>query len=159
MLIRLKAHLLAGLADNALSMEEYIIAQQKLAESKVLLDGIAPNEEFDLASWFQLSGKYAFMLKEYETAIQEYTRALTELPPHWCMRQVFVLMQLLSAYTCVQNREGCLATTERLVTVVQSLNAPIINKYFTDTIQGVRIVFENDVSIQGFVTQKLRQIA
>ena len=156
---RLKAHILAGWADNAMSMGEFMVAQQKLSESRVLLNDIAPNEEFDLASWFQLSGKYAFMLQEYQTAIQEYEKALTSLPSNWFMRQVFVLLQLLSAYTCVQNREGCLTTIERLVTVVQLLNAPIINKYFMDTVQGVRIVFEKDVPIQDFVAQKLRHIA
>ncbi len=159
MLNRLKSHLLACWADNAMNLGDYATARQKLAESKALLDSITPNEEFDLASWFQLSGKHAFMTKDYETAIQEYEKALIKLPSRWLIRQVLILMPLLSAYTCTQNREGILAILEKSVVAIQSLNAPITNKYFVDTVQGVLIVFENDSQVYDFAVQALHQFS
>ncbi len=159
MLIRIKAHLLASWADNAMNLGEYSIARQKLAESKVLLDDVTPDEEFDLASWFQLAGNYAYMTQDYETATQEYEKALITLSSRWFMRQALILMPLLSTYTCTQNREGILAIFERAVTAVRSLNEPITNKYFVDTVQGILVVFENDSRVYDSASQTLHQFS
>ena len=149
--IRTKAHLLACWADNAMAIGENSIARQKLDAAEGLLVRISPNEEFDRANWLQLAGKYAFLNKDYSTAIRCYEEALTELPPHWLLRQAFVLIPMMVTYTCIGDRAASLATANKAVSVISALNAPSVNKQFAEGVQlGLLGAFPHDTQIESF---------
>ena len=154
-LLRAKGQLFVCWADHAMQVGEYRLAQQKLAESEMFLESIVPNEEFDRSSWLEMAGKYAFMTKDYQTAIQHYEKALMALSSKSIVRQTLILVPLLSTYTSVWDREGCLTTLEKTSAVVQLLKSPIINKLFTDSVQGMSRTFENDVDVQHIIAQTL----
>jgi len=150
--IRIKAHLLACWADNAMVMEEYAMAQTKLEESAVFLDQISPNEEFDRTSWLQLAGKCALATRDHERAIRYYTDALAELPPNWLIRQAFTLVPLMVAYACIREKNISLDIAGKATSIISSLNAPIINQQFAASVElGLLGAFPNDDSVRTFV--------
>ncbi len=150
--IRTKAHLLACWADNAMTMEEYTVAQKKLEESATYLSQISPKEEFDRTSWLQLAGKCALATGDHETAIRYYTEALVDLPPNWLIRQAFIVTPLMVAFACAQDRKTSLEMAEKAASVMSTLNAPIINKQFAASVQlGLLGAFPHDVQVRKFV--------
>jgi len=152
-LVRTKAHLLACWADNAMTIGEGTIAQEKLDASAQLLDQISLNEEFDRATWLQFAGKFALATGDHETAICYYEQALAELPPQWLIRQAFILTPLMVAYACMRDRTLSLDMAEKAVATISALNAPIINKQFMASVRlGLLEAFPNDIQIQKFVT-------
>ena len=104
--VRAKAHLLGCWADNALTMGENDIAQQKLEAAATFLDQLHPHVEFDRASWFQLQGKHALAVGEYAMAIQHFDQALAQLPPNWIVRQILTLLPKIAAYAHLRDREA-----------------------------------------------------
>jgi hypothetical protein len=153
--IRSKAQLLASWTENALAVEEWDTAKEKLEDTADLLDHITPNEQFDRASWFQLAGKYAFSVGDYRQAVVHLETALGEIPPTWLVRQVLVLLPLLAAHTWERDREASLATAEKTFSTVRLLNAPTVNKPYTTALRGLLEAFPHDTGIRTFVAEKL----
>jgi tetratricopeptide (TPR) repeat protein len=153
--LRSKAQLLASWTENALAVEEWDTAKEKLEDTADLLDHITPNEQFDRASWFQLAGKYAFSVGDYRQAVVHLETALGEIPPTWLVRQVLVLLPLLAAHTWERDREASLATAEKTFSTVRLLNAPTVNKPYAMALRGLLEAFPHDAGIRTFVTDKL----
>jgi len=153
--IRSKAQLLASWADNAITLKEWSIAQEKLEDSALLLDHISPNEQFDRASWLQLSGKYAFEKGDYRKASEHLEAARSEISPQWIVRQVLILLPLVAAYTWEGDRDASLATAETAFTAIQTLNAPTVTKPYAISLQGLLEAFPNDTRVRTVVAGKL----
>jgi tetratricopeptide (TPR) repeat protein/transcriptional regulator with XRE-family HTH domain len=157
-LVRTKAHLLGVWADNAMMAAAYATARLKLEAVAALLDHLSPNEQFDRSSWYQLRGKYAYVTGDYAAAAQWYEQALRELPAGWTIRQILVLMPLLSTYTALQDRDASLMVMEKAAQVVPGLNAPIIAQPLSDALQGLVIVFPREARVKTGVADLLQHI-
>jgi tetratricopeptide (TPR) repeat protein len=157
-LVRTKAHLLGVWADNAMMAREYATARMKLDAVAALLDHINSNEQFDRSSWYQLRGKYAYVTGDYAAAAQWYEQALRELPAGWTIRQVLVLMPLLSTYTALQDRDASLMVMEKAAQVIPGLNAPLMVKPLSDALQGLVMVFPHEARIKMGVADLLQHI-
>lgn len=153
-----KAHLLGVWADNAMMAREYATARMKLDAVAALLDHISSNEQFDRSSWYQLRGKYAYVTGDYAAAAQWYEQALRELPAGWTIRQVLVLMPLLSTYTALQDRDASLMVMEKAAQVIPGLNAPLMVKPLSDALQGLVMVFPHEARIKMGVADLLQHI-
>ena len=154
-LIRSKAHLLGCWAASAMTMGEYTTASKKLEESAALVHGIGANEEFDYASYLQLAGNCALAIGDHETAIRYYTEALSELPPNWLIRRAFALLPLMVAYACARDLDASLDMADKAACVVDTLNAPIINKQFTSSVKpGLIGAFPKDTRVHQFVVER-----
>ncbi len=153
--LRSRAHLLGCWADNALLIGEHTTAQKKLEASAVYLNHIGPNEEFDRANWHQLFGKYAFMTGDYSTAIEHFKKALVELPPHWIVRQVLILLPMMATYAHQHNREASFSTADKARFAIHALNAPSMNKTFAVSLCGLLEAFPNDAEVRDFVADRL----
>ena len=156
--IRSKAQLLASWADNAITLKEWILAEEKLEASATLLDQIHPNEQFDQASWLQLKGKYAFEKGDYGKATEHLEAALRRISPNWIVRQVLILLPLVAAYTWQGDRDACLATANMAFSAIKTLNAPTINKLYATSLQGLLEEFPNDAQVRTFVADKVPQL-
>jgi tetratricopeptide (TPR) repeat protein len=151
--LRSKAHLFACWADNAMNLGEDTTVQRQLEASAAYLDRLAPNEEFDRAIWLQLAGKYALMSGDYMTALRHYEEAQAELPAHWIVRQVLVLLPMMVAYACKRDRDASLATAKKAVAALYVLNAPGLNKQFAESARrGLLDSFPNDKYVHAFLT-------
>jgi tetratricopeptide (TPR) repeat protein len=152
--LRSKAHLLACWADNAMSMREVSMAQRQLEASALYAVQLGPNEEFDHANWLQLAGKNALLTGDFLTALRYYEEALANLPPHWMVRRVLVLIPMMVAYACKRDREASLDTAEGAVATLQALNAPGLNTQFVDSFRrGLLDLFPQDQHIHAFLTE------
>lgn len=149
--IRSKAHLLACWADNAMSMKDHRTAQKKLEASAMYLDQISPNEEFDRASWLQLAGKNALMSQDFQTAIEHFENALAELPTHWILRGVGILVPLAMAYARAGEQNKSLEVARKAIPVISAVNAPMTNKHFTEYIRYDLSPIAQDSNISMFV--------
>ena len=150
--IRSKAHILGCWADNAMLQGENGLAQRKLDEAGAYLDQLSPNEEFDWASWLRLHGKYAFIARDYSTAIQYFEEALIEFAPSWIIGKVLALIPLMVAYACKRERDKGLATAQNTLEALQTLNSPVMNKLFIDSVeQALLAAFPHDKQIQTFL--------
>jgi transcriptional regulator with XRE-family HTH domain/tetratricopeptide (TPR) repeat protein len=156
--IRSKAQLLASWADNAITLKEWILAEEKLEASATLLDQIHPNEQFDQASWLQLKGKYAFEKGDYGKATEHLEAALRRISPNWIVRQVLILLPLVAAYTWQGDRDACLATANMAFSAIKTLNAPTVNKLYATSLQGLLEEFPNDAQVRTFVADKVPQL-
>jgi tetratricopeptide (TPR) repeat protein len=151
--LRSKAHLLACWADNAMNLGEDTTVQRQLEASAVYLDRLGPNEEFDRAIWLQLAGKYALKSGDYMTALRHYEEAQAELPAHWIVRQVLVLLPMMVAYACKRDRDASLATAKKAAAALHVLNAPGLNKQFAESVRrGLLDSFPKDEYVQAFLT-------
>jgi tetratricopeptide (TPR) repeat protein/DNA-binding XRE family transcriptional regulator len=156
--MRSKAQLLASWADNAITLKEWNIAEEKLEASALLLDQIHPNEQFDHASWLQLKGKYAFEIGDYSKATEHLEAALRKISPNWIVRQVLILLPMVAAYTWQGDRDACLATANTAFSAIKTLNAPTVNNLYATSLQGLLEEFPNDTQVQTFVADKLPQL-
>ena len=156
--IRSKAQLLASWADNAITLKEWILAEEKLEASATLLDQIHPNEQFDQASWLQLKGKYTFEKGDYGKATEHLEAALRKISPNWIVRQVLILLPLVAAYTWQGDRDACLATANMAFSAIKTLNAPTVNKLYATSLQGLLEEFPNDAQVRTFVADKVPQL-
>ena len=144
---RLRSHLLALWAENATMLKEYTTAdvQEKLEASLALLDGIAPNEEFDRAHWHQKAGNCALAIKDYPAAIRHFKEAQEELLPHLTMRQAVTLIPLAIAHARIGERDASLTIAKRAVPLISTLKAPLLNRQFVEYIRGDLLrLFPND---------------
>ncbi len=148
---RTRAHLFGCWADAAMNMGEYTLAQKKLDESVVYLEQMSAKEEFDRGSWLHLVGKYAFETRNYPAAIDYFEQALAALPSDWIIRRILVLLPMMASYACEGDRNACIATANAASSVISVLNAPSMNRGFTNTIQGILKAFPNDAHLQSFI--------
>ena len=156
--IRSKAQLLASWADNAITLKEWHIAEEKLEASAIFLDQIHPNEQFDRASWLQLKGKYSFAIGNYDKAIEHLEAAFSKISPNWIVRQVLILLPMVAAYTWEGNRDACLATANKAFSAIKTLNAPTVNKLYAASLKGLLDEFPKDAQVRTFVADKLPQV-
>lgn len=157
--LRLKGHLLACWAEDAIMLHKDSQAQEKLEMSAALLDRISPNEEFDRTKWLQHAGKIALEAGDYTTAISHLEEALPLLPPNWTLRHAVTLIPLAKAYIGVQERDASLATVKRAVPVIQAMKAPIISKQFAELIhRDLPDAYPGDQPIRTFIADTLYQM-
>ncbi len=155
--VRAKAHLLTCWADNAMMLEDYKTAQEKLEASGEYLDQVIPNEEFDRAGWLLLAGKYALVTKSYTIAIRHFEEALAELPEQWTLRRTMTALGLTKAYARLKERDSSLAIAENLVSMVKIINARMTNRWFIEYLQQDLLgVFSTDVRVRAFVADTYR---
>ena len=127
------------------------MAQRQLEASALFAVQLGPNEEFDHANWLQLAGKNALRTGDFLTALRYYEEALANLPPHWMVRRVLVLIPMMVA--CKRDREASLDTAEGAVSTLQALNAPGLNSQFVDSFRrGLLDLFPQDQHIHAFLT-------
>ena len=159
----LKAHLLSCWADNAMMLENYRTAQEKLEASEEYLDQIVPNEEFDKASWLLLAGKYALKTENYKAALYNFESALVELPDQWTLRRTMTALGATKAYARMRERDKSLEVAENLIPMIRTINAKLINRWFSEYIQQDLLrIFPTDRGVRTFVThtyQELPQLA
>ena len=148
-----KAHLFANWADSAAGIGEHAIAQKKLEQSAVLLDRTSPKQEFDKASWLQMSGKCALMRGDHIGTIHNCEQALIELPHNDIFRKTITFIPLAIAYARNRDRNASLTVAEKLLPSLQALNAPITNKLFIEFIQvDLLEAYPHDSRIRSFFT-------
>lgn len=155
--LRSKAHLLACWADNAMTLGETAIVQEKLDASAPLLEQIGSNEEFDHASWFQLAGKFAFMTGDYAKTIEYYEQAIVKVPSSWVLRRALLLIPMVVAYACQRERDASLMLAEQTLSTIRILDAPIINRQFMVAVNQALVgAFPGDAQVQGFISEVFR---
>ena len=156
--MRLKAHLLACWAENAMSLQEKNIAMERLAASAALLGHISANEEFDRSKWLQHAGNIALVAGEHTTAIDHFEEALATIQPNWMLRRAVTFIPLAIAYARKREREASLAVAKKAIPVLTAMKSPIMNKQFAIYIQEDLLkAYPGDTHIRAFVkeTQQL----
>lgn len=157
--VQLKAHILTCWADNAMMLDDYKMAQEKLEVSEEYLDQIVPNENFDHASWLLLSGKYALRTKRYIAARSHFEQALAEIPTQWTLRRAMTATGLTKAYAQMRERDKSLEVAENLVPLIQVINASMTNHWFTEYLQqDLLAIFPTDVRVHEFVTSAYQKL-
>lgn len=153
-----KAHLLSCWADNAMMLDDYKTAQEKLAASEEYLDHIALNEEFDRASWLLIAGKYALKTENYITALRNFEYALFELPEQWTLRRAMTALGLTKAYARLKEKEKSLEVAENLTSMIQTINAQLTNRWFTEYLQhDLLALFPTDLHVRTFISNTYQQ--
>ncbi len=155
--IRTKAHALACWADNAMMMGDHLTAQKMLEASATYLDQIGSAEEFDRTSWLQLAGKNALLAGDYTTAIYHFEEALSQLPR--LLRSAGILLLLAIAYARANERDASLSVAKKLVPVISTMDAPMINGYFIEYVrQDLLGTFPKDQEVLTFVKETKHQL-
>jgi tetratricopeptide (TPR) repeat protein len=149
--LRLKAHLLADWAYNAALLQNQMEAQEKLDASIVFLEGLGPNEEFDLACWHQITGNCLLTLGEYTTAIAHLEQSLAQLPAQWLARRLLTLVPLAEAYARQQERDASIATAERLALLLPAADSTMLNQRFLEYQQVLSKTFPRDPHVRAFI--------
>lgn len=156
--IRAKAHLLGCWTDSAMTARAFSTAHEKLAATKVLLDQISPNEEFDHASWLQLAGKLSLMMDDCPKAIHYCNQALQMLPQDAIVRQVITLIPLIIAYARQREMDTSLHVAEKTVPMLVTVNAPMTNKQFREYMQEDLLrAYPNEQRVCNFVADMQNQ--
>src|SRR5262249_12488267 len=96
--VRLQAHLFADCAFNAALLQGQASGKQTLERSATVLDGLGPDEEFDLSRWHQTAGWCMLLNQDYPAAIEHLERSVAALAPQWLVRQVLTMVPLAEAY-------------------------------------------------------------
>ncbi len=157
--VRLKAHLLACWADNAMMLHDDRTTQEKLDAAEAYLDQLMPNEEFDRAAWLLIAGKYAFNTRNYAAAKNCFEDALTELPEQWLLRRAMTATGLAMAYARMGERDSSLTIAGDLVPLIRTINAQMTNRWFTEYLQQDLLgIFPSDREVQSFVADTRRQL-
>jgi tetratricopeptide (TPR) repeat protein len=154
---RLKAHLFADWAFNAALLHERASTQEKLEASAGLLEGLGPDEEFDVSRWHQTVGRCMLLSQHYPAAIAHLEQSLAALAPHWLVRQALTLAPLAEAYARQREREACLATGEQIVNILQMMNSPMLNRCFLEVQQQMLQAFPQDRRVQVFLERAQHQ--
>jgi len=149
--VRAKAHLLGCYADNSIKLGDYINAQRQLEASEVLLDQIGPSEEFDATSWLHLAGNFALATRNYSKAIHFFEKALS-MPQTSNLRHASGSVALAAAYLYA-DENASLAVVEQNVSIIETVNAPLVNKQLADYIQqGLLITSPENERVKTFVS-------
>src|SRR5260370_41242727 len=92
----------ASSAEIAGLMKDEKATQARLRASADLLASFSePPEEFNQVSWFQMAGACALILGHSEQALQEFQRALHELPTERSLHYAITLIPCTIAYARV----------------------------------------------------------
>ncbi|MBV9230286.1 MAG: tetratricopeptide repeat protein, partial [Chloroflexi bacterium] len=154
-----RAHLLTCWADNSMALKDYRTAQEKLEASAVYLDHIALNEEFDRAAWHMLAGKYSLMTKDYSTALDHFKESLTVLPEAWTLRRTMTSIGLIKAYAQMKERDQSLIVADKVVPMVQAINARVTNRWFNEYLhQDLLGTFPTDERVHTFVRDVYKRL-
>ncbi len=149
--VRAKAHLLGCYADNSIKVGDYRNAQRQLKASEVLLDQIGPSEEFDATSWLHLAGNFALATRNYPKAIHFFEKALS-MPQTSNLRHASASVALAAAYLYA-DENASLAVVEQNVSIIETVNAPLVNKQLADYIQqGLLITSPENKRVKTFVS-------
>jgi transcriptional regulator with XRE-family HTH domain/tetratricopeptide (TPR) repeat protein len=158
-LVRARAHLLTCWADNAMMLEDYTVAREKLNASEAYLDQIAPDTEFDRAGWLLLAGKYELLTKHYSIAMHYFREALAEIPEQWGLRRAMTGIGLMKAYARMKERNESLSIAEEFVPTIQTINAHMTNRWLTEYLQqDLLAVFPTDDPVQKFVARTYQRL-
>jgi tetratricopeptide (TPR) repeat protein/transcriptional regulator with XRE-family HTH domain len=156
---RARSHLLTCWADNAMMLAQDNVVQEKLARAEVYFDQLIPNEEFDQAGWLLLSGKYALKTANYVQAKRQFEEALRLLPDQWVLRRVMTGIGLAMALAHLREREESIAVATRLVPMLQTIDAPMTNRWFHEYLQqDLQATFATDEPVRRFVRETYAQL-
>ncbi len=160
--LRAKAHLLTCWADNAMMLDDYKVAQEKLEMAASYLSQLTLNEEFDQAAWSLLAGQYDLITHNYKRAVCYFEEAFAQLPEQWILRRVMTAIGLSKAYARIRERDQSLMVAEQLIPMLRQVNAPMTNRWFAEYLQhDLPNAFPTDGPVKKFITQtnqKLPQI-
>lgn len=148
---RLKAHLLADWAYNAALLRDHEVTQQKLEASNTFLEGLGPNEEYDLARWHQITGNCLLLFRKYPAAIHHLEQSLAQLPPQWLARRLLTLVPLAEAYARQQERDASIATGERLSLLLPAADSSMLNQRFLEYQDVLNKTFPRDPQVRAFI--------
>jgi tetratricopeptide (TPR) repeat protein/transcriptional regulator with XRE-family HTH domain len=149
---RLKAHLLADWAYNAALLHDNQVMQEKLEASNTFLEGLGPNEEFDLARWHQITGNCLLLFDKYPPAIHHLEQSLAQLPPQWLARRLLTMVPLAEAYARQQERDASIATAERLALLLPAADSTMLNQRFLEYQQVLSKTFPRDPQVRAFIS-------
>jgi tetratricopeptide (TPR) repeat protein len=155
--LRLEAHLLADWAFNAALLHQQTSVQEKLERSATLLEGLGPDEEFDLSRWHQTAGTCMLLSQNYPAAIAHLERSLAALAPQWLVRQVLTLAPLGEAYARQRERDASIATGEQIARILQTMDSALLNRCFLELQQQMLKAFPRDRRVRGFIERAQRQ--
>jgi tetratricopeptide (TPR) repeat protein len=148
---RLKAHLLADWAYNAALLHEQTSVDEKLEASAALLEGLGPDEEFDLSRWHQTAGGCMLLARNYSMAISYLEQSLGALAPHWLVRRALTLFPLAEAYALQQERDASIAIGEQAVHILQKMDSTMLNHCFSKLEHKMLRTFPEDRRVRAFI--------
>ncbi len=155
--VRLEAHLFADWAFNAALLQEQASVQEKLERSAALLEGLGPNDEFDLSRWHQTAGMCMLLSRNYPAAIAHLERSVAALSPQWLVRQMLALMPLAEAYARQRERDASLAVGEQIANTLRTMDSELLNQRFMELQQQMLKSFPQDKRVQAFVERARHQ--
>ncbi|GHO42446.1 helix-turn-helix domain-containing protein [Ktedonospora formicarum] len=148
-----KAHLLANWAYNAALLQDYAIVREKLEESRRLLEGLSPNEEFDHSNWHLIAGNCALMNGRYNEAITHFEQALRHIPTRWHSRRVLTLLPLAEAYARKREKEASLEMAQKAASEVHLLSSRMLSERFLEYQGVLSETFPRDRTVSTFIAQ------
>ena len=148
---RLKAHLLADWAYNAALLHEQMSVDEKLEASAALLEGLGPDEEFDVARWHQTAGGCMLLSDNYSMAISHLEQSLGALAPQWLLRRALTLFPLAEAYALQHDRDASIAVGEQAVHILQKMNSTMLNHCFHKLEHKMLRAFPEDRRVRAFI--------
>jgi DNA-binding SARP family transcriptional activator len=154
-----RAHLFGTWADSAMTTGDYETAREKLDTIATLLDGMSPNETFDSASWYQLSGKYAGLTGDYATAARYCEQSWQELSEASIVRRALALMPLLAATACMRDLDASLIALEKARQIIPVLHTPIMKQPLQQVLQqGFLVVFPHEANVKTIVSELMQYL-
>ena len=155
--VRLKAHLFADWAYNAALLHEQTSVDEKLEASAALLEGLGPDEEFDLSRWHQTAGGCMLLGNHYAVAISHLEQSLAALAPQWLVRQALTMFPLAEAYVRQQERDASIAVGEQVVNILQKMDSTMLNHCFVELEHKMLRAFPEDRRVRAFIESAQHQ--
>lgn len=149
--LRLRAHLLADWAYNAALLDEQRMTYEKLDHSAKMLEGLGPNEEFDLAQWCQIAGNCALIRGDHRAAIAQFEASLRHIPASWQARRILSLLPLAEAYALYGERDRSLALADQAMALLQALHSTRLDERFVAFQRVLQQAFPTDQHVISYV--------
>jgi tetratricopeptide (TPR) repeat protein/transcriptional regulator with XRE-family HTH domain len=156
--VRLRAHLLADWAYNAANLPEHTRLQEQLEASANTIRPLELNEEFDYLQWQQMAGSCFLLRGKYTEAIRLLEQSLAQLPSPWLVRHLLTLLPLAEAYARAGERDASLETGERIIALLEKMDATMFNFRFGEYYQVLHTTFPHDRRIHSFIAQTQRYL-
>ncbi len=158
--IRTTAHLYASSAEIAALLNDAEGVRRRLDTSEKLLESLPGyHEEFDRVGWNGTAGVCSIHLRQYEIAIKRLEQTMEGLPPQSTFRLVITLIPLVVAYANMKERDTSLAVAEKAIPLINTINAPNINKQFVEyTTYALSEAFPGDSKVHEFVATMQHQL-